>query len=588
MLSRHLFISFVFIICSFAFSQITLATSDTERLQLLMEASFNQMQQENPEFATMVGKTHAYDDRWSDRSEKGIQHQEEWVRSSLNQLDLIDRSNLSPADQINYDLIARSCQDIIDELSQKMYFLAIDQLNGVPAGVEHTLQAMPLDTLEDYHNFLSRLEKLPTLIDQTIKLLQKGIEKGITQPKVVLRDVPAAIEKMMPSAIEESIFFHPFTCFPNDFTPLAQEVLVDKAVLAINRDVYPAYRKLHDFLVLTYIPACRTSIGACDLPNGKAWYEHCVKSHTTTSLTPQEIHELGLAEVARIQHEIDQVIQDSGFQGSRKDYFHYLHTAPEFNNHSTDGILEGYRTICHYIEKQLPLLFGKLPSLPYQVVAAPAYSESSQIGAYYIPGSMATGRPGLFVVNTFDAPSHKTWEMENLALHEALPGHHFHLSLVQEMDNVPEFRKYASYTAYIEGWGLYSECLGSELGLYRTPALKVGRLLGEIWRAVRLVVDTGIHSKGWSREQAITYFMEQTGTNERAVINEVDRYIVIPGQALAYKIGELSIKKWRREAQEAFGDHFDIRDFHDFLLQTGVLPLDLCEQQIHAWIKQKS
>jgi prolyl oligopeptidase len=331
---------------------------------------------------------------------------------------------------------------------------------------------------------------------------------------------------------------------------------------------------------------CRETFGVSDLPNGKAFYQYCVKKHTTTDLDPLEIHQIGLKEVERIQGEMQTILDTIQFPGTMDDYFTFLQETPEFYYSDPVSLIEGYKTITRHIESQLHLLFCHMPKLSLEILPIPEFAQVNQIGAYYMPGSMDTGRPGRFYANTYDLNSRPKWQMETLALHEGIPGHHFQISIAQEIEGIPAFRKYISYTAYIEGWGLYSESLGRELGLDKTPENQFGRLIDEIWRAVRLVVDTGIHAFGWSRDDAIAYMKQKTGISQREVMTEIDRYMVMPGQALAYKIGELSIKRWRKEAQEVLGDQFDIRAFHDMLLEKGALPLDVCEKFVYAWIEQ--
>ena len=296
---------------------------------------------------------------------------------------------------------------------------------------------------------------------------------------------------------------------------------------------------------------------------------------------------IGLQEVDRIYRKMQSILDKIHYKGSVRDYFKFLHTSPHFFYSEPESLIEGYREITRFIDGQLPLLFGRFPKLPYEVVPVPDFLAEGQVGAYYMRGSLATGRPGRFYANTHDLKTRTKWQMESLALHEAVPGHHFQISIAQELENLPDFRKYNGYTAYIEGWGLYSEGLGKELGLYKSPENQFGRLIEEVWRAVRLVVDTGIHAFGWSREEAIRYMMKKTGMGKREVTTEIDRYIVWPGQALAYKIGELSIKRWRLIAHKELGHKFDVRAFHDMLLEQGALPLDICEKQVHAWIESQ-
>jgi uncharacterized protein (DUF885 family) len=351
--------------------------------------------------------------------------------------------------------------------------------------------------------------------------------------------------------------------------------------------VKPAYQKLYDYLVRTYVPRSRESIGMSELPNGQAWYAYNVRVQTTTNRTPREIHEIGLREVKRIRGEMDSLIAATGFKGSFADFVKFLRTDPQFYFTDSASLVRAYRDIAKRIDPELVKMFGRLPRLPYGVTTIPSYMAKSQTTAYYQPGSLEAGRPGYYFVNTYALDTRPKWEMEALTSHEAVPGHHLQLALQQELTGIPEFRRFGGYTAFVEGWGLYAESLGPELGLYKDPYSKFGQLTYEMWRAIRLVIDTGIHSEGWSRQQAIDYFMANSAKTEHDIVVEVDRYIVNPGQALAYKSGELEIKALRAYAQHELGPRFDIREFHDQILGQGALPLDILDARIRAWVAEK-
>ncbi|MEM6829497.1 MAG: DUF885 domain-containing protein, partial [Bacteroidota bacterium] len=356
----------------------------------------------------------------------------------------------------------------------------------------------------------------------------------------------------------------------------------------ITRDVNPALLTFHDFLKDTYLPNARKTYGLNDLPNGEAWYRERISFHTTTSLTAKEIHEIGKQEVARIHEEMEKVLEEVNFQGGVSDFNNFLKTDPQFYFTDPEELLAAYRDICKRIDPELPKLFGTLPVLPYGVKETPAYRSKSAPSAYYMPGSREAGRAGYFYANTYDLKSRPKYEMEALSLHEAVPGHHFQIAIAQELENQPEFKTATfQFTAFSEGWGLYSESLGEELGLYTDPYQRYGRLTAEVWRAIRLVVDTGIHAFGWSREEAIDYFKANSGIAEHDITVEVDRYIAWPGQALAYKIGELKILELRERAEEKLGNDFDIRAFHDVVLGSGPLPLNVLESNVEDWIANK-
>ena len=360
--------------------------------------------------------------------------------------------------------------------------------------------------------------------------------------------------------------------------------MTERAKNVYTSAVAPAFQKLHDYVASTYIPACREKVAAPALPNGAAAYAFHVRWQTTTNLTPQQIHEIGLAEVKRIRAEMDKVIASAGFNGSFHDFTEFLRTDERFYYEKPDDLVNGYRVIAKKIDPELAHLFGKLPRLTYGVCQIPDFKAPSQTTAYYQPGAPQAGRPGCYFVNTYNLHARPKWEMEALTLHEAVPGHHLQISLAQELEGQPEFRKHVGYSAFVEGWALYSESLGEELGLYKDPYAKFGQLTYEMWRAVRLVVDTGMHYKHWTRQQAIDYFMENAAKTQLDVTNEVDRYIGWPGQALAYKIGELKIKELRAKAKQEFAERFDVRDFHDIVLGSGPLPLDILEKNVNTWI----
>jgi uncharacterized protein (DUF885 family) len=355
----------------------------------------------------------------------------------------------------------------------------------------------------------------------------------------------------------------------------------------LESEVVPAYRTLHDYLVKTYIPSARETTGWRDLPNGRNWYAHLVRHYTTTDLTPKQIHDLGLSEVRRIRAEMEKGKEQAGFRGTLAEFFEFLRTDPQFFFTKREDLLVGYRDIAKRIDPELVRVFGKLPRLPYGVIAIPAHIEVSQTSAYYQLGSPQAARPGYFYVNTYSLNSRPKWEMEALALHEAVPGHHLQIALAQELEGLPEFRRHSEFTAFIEGWALYAESLGEEMGFFANPYSKLGQLTFEMWRAIRLVVDTGLHEFGWSRQQAIDFFKENSPKPEHDIIVEVDRYLVSPGQALAYKIGELKIKELRAAASRELGQRFDLRSFHDEVLGQGALPMGVLEARINAWVKDQ-
>ncbi|HSU52743.1 MAG TPA: DUF885 domain-containing protein [Candidatus Dormibacteraeota bacterium] len=559
---------------------------DADRLHELFKLDWEHAMQESPEWATSVGYP-GQNARWTDQSIEAIERRKREMRAPMSVIESIARANLNDRDQLNYNLFRKNISDAIEGMRFHGEYMPITQLNGVQQDVPETLEISPHSTVKDYQDLLARLDGVSNVIAQTIVLLRKGLETGITPPRVTLRDVPQQIESQTVADPAKSELLKHFYDFPKEIPEEERTQLRNRAAKALKEEVVPAFSSLHDFFVNTYLPGTRESIAMSDLPDGKAWYAFNVRTTTTTSLTPKEIHELGLSEVKRIRKEMDAVIASTSFKGDFAQFTKFLRTDPQFYYKDAESLVRGYRDIAKRADPELAHLFGKLPRLPYGVRPVPVFSEKSQTTAYYQPGSPAAGRPGWFYANTYALDTRPKWEMEALTLHEAVPGHHLQISLAQEMEDAPEFRKHGGYTAFVEGWGLYSESLGTEMGFYKDPYMNYGRLTYEIWRAIRLVVDTGIHSMGWTRQQAIEYFLSNASKNEHDITVEVDRYIVWPGQALAYKIGELKIKELRAFATRELGPAFDVRQFHDQVLMNGALPMDVLEKRVKEWVAKK-
>ncbi|MBW8878218.1 MAG: DUF885 domain-containing protein [Acidobacteria bacterium] len=560
--------------------------SESARLQKLFDLSWEFTMHASPEFATFVGYP-GLNDRWSDSSFEAIEFGRALNPKILKALDSIDRSKLTPAEQVNYDLAHRRVERGMEGSKFHGEYLQINQVSGPHQEIPQLLAAMPVNNVKDYENVIARLKGIPTVIDQTIALLNKGLMEGITPPRVTLRDVPAQVGNLLVDDPLKSPLLRAFQKFPASIPAAEQERLKGEAVKAFDERDVPAFRKLQSYLANTYLPASRDTIAMGDLPNGKAWYAFNVRNRTTTNLTPEQIHQIGLSEVKRIRKQMDDLIAATGFKGSFEEFLTFLRTDPRFFYDKPEDLLTGYRDIAKRIDPGLVKLFGRLPRLTYGVIPVPSYSEKSQTTAYYDNGSLAAGRPGYFYANTYDLKSRPKWEMEALTLHEAVPGHHLQLSIAQELENVPEWRRHDDYTAFVEGWGLYAESLGGDLGLYEDPYSKFGQLTYEVWRAIRLVVDTGMHDMGWTRQQAIDYFKANAAKTEHDIEVEVDRYIVWPGQALAYKLGELKIKELRAYTEKELGPKFDVRAFHDHVLGNGALPLDLLEKNVKAWVAEE-
>lgn len=545
--------------------------SEPERLNQLIDAHWEWTLEERPEYATQVG-VRSHDHRWTDFSPEAFEKRKDDLKEQLAALETIDAASLDPHDELNRALLEDDITQWLEGTKYPSEYMPIGPMGGPHSNVAQILDLMPASSSEDFDNLISRLEGIPTVLKQSIELMRLGIESGITVPKVVMRN---AVDQISSQIVD-----------PKD-SPLLRKFNGDggKAETFFAEKIRPSLESYRDFVADIYIPACRDSTALFELPNGEAWYEYMVRRMTTTDLSPKEIHEIGLSEVERIRSEMEKVKEESGFAGPLSEFFEFLRTDKQFFYEDPEELLRDYRDICKRADPELARLFGTLPRLPYGVLPVPSYIEKTTTTAYYQRGSPEAGRAGYFFANTYDLRSRPKWEMEALTLHEAVPGHHLQIALAQELE-LPPFRRHRLQTAYTEGWGLYAESLGSEMGFYRDPNSLFGRLTYEMWRAIRLVVDTGMHALGWGREKAIEFFANNAGKAKHDIVVEIDRYIYWPGQALAYKIGELKIKELRARAESKLGASFDIRMFHDELLKRAALPLDLLERFIDDWIDQ--
>ena len=567
----------------------------TRRLRNFLSEDWKYWMGEYPEAATLFGYP-GENDRWTDYSPTGIERRNRHLEQSLGLLRAIPRNELPADEQLNYDLYQDAIQTAIAGLRfhddafplssvvPTNLYIPVNQIQGLLQDLPITIDRMPTARPSDYQDILARLSTIPGIVDQTIDLMKLGLGNGWTPPKVTMREVPKQIESQIVSDPLASPLLAAFKTYPTAITTEQQKDFTHRATAAYRDKVSPAFGKLRDFLVGTYIPACRETISVRDLPDGSDFYKYLVRWHTTTGLTPEQIHQNGLEQVKQIGTEMDQVIAQTGFQGSFAEFVKFMNTDPRFIFSSADDLLVYFRDIAKRADPELAHLFGVLPRLPYGVKPVPEAVAPSQAAAYYDQGAPSAGRPGYVYVNTYKIESRPRWDAEDLLLHEGVPGHHLQISLAQEMNGVPEFRKQLGYTAYVEGWALYAESLGGEMGFYADPYSKFGYLSAQMWRAVRLVVDTGIHSMGWTREQAIEYFKEKTGQPEQNGVVEVDRYVVWPGQALGYKIGQLKIQELRHAAEQELSDQFDIRAFHDAVLDQGALPLDILDARVTKWV----
>lgn len=560
-------------------------SSEHARLWKIFDLDWKHLMIEYPEWATSVGEP-GQNGRWTDQSMEAIDRRKRELDAPSKALQTIDRSKLNEEDRLNYDIFKYGLDLAIRGRRFPSDLAPVNQLEGVQQNAATMIVQNPTATVKDYEDIISRLRGVPTVIEQTMDLMREGLKRKLTPPKITLRDVPQQIRSQIVEDPKKSPLYEPFKNFPAGIPENEQRRLGDAASGIIQNSIVPAYKKMLDFFVTTYEPGCRESLALTDLPDGKDWYAHSVQSSTTTQLTPDEIHNIGLAEVKRIRGEMESLMKESGFNGSFQDFLKHMRTDPKFFYENADQLLVGYRDIAKRVDPELIKQFGKLPRLQYGIEPVPAFSEKSQPTAYYRSGNLKPGRAGVFFANTYDLKSRPKWEMEPLTLHEAVPGHHLQIALAQEMDGLPNFRKHGGFAAYVEGWGLYAESLGSELGLYKDVNARFGQLSFDMWRSIRLVLDTGIHAKGWTRQQAIDFFKENSSKPLHDIEVEVDRYIVWPGQALAYKLGQLKIKSLKQQARTELGEKFDKRAFHDHVLGLGAVPLDVLHAQTQDWIRK--
>ncbi|HEY1527817.1 MAG TPA: DUF885 domain-containing protein [Candidatus Angelobacter sp.] len=558
----------------------------TKALHDLFASAWDQQMQEDPEQASELGDRR-WNDRWMDRSPQAYARRDALNKEVLAKLARIDRSSLSKADQLNYDLFQKRYLDRLEQYKVRWFLMSFNQREG-PQTSDDLASSLRFETVKDYEDWLARLRAVPTALDQFTALLRQGIREHMVHPRVIMERIPAQLDKQIVGDPTQSGFYKPFRTFPAAISPGDQHRIQEAARQAVEQQVVPAFTKFKQFFVSEYLPACYGQVGAWQLPQGGALYAQMIRHYTTTNETPEEVHQIGLKEVARINREMHRVMQQTGFKGSREEFFKFLRTDPQFFYKTPEDLFEAYKALAKTVDPNLVKVFRTLPREPYGVEAIPAAFAPDTTAAYYRPGAADGSRAGTYFVNLYKPDARPKWEMTALTLHESVPGHHLQIARAHELGEMPNFRRYGEYTVYVEGWGLYAESLGDDMGLYSDPYSKFGQLSYEMWRAVRLVVDTGIHVKHWTREQAIKYFMENCPKHELDITNEIDRYIAWPGQALAYKTGELKIKELRTRAREKLGAKFDLKEFHDVVLGSGPLPLDILERNVDEWITTQS
>jgi len=563
------------------------AATPQQQLNALFDSDWQWSMRNAPEFATAVGDNR-YNDRLSDASPAGSLAGTAHQQQMLQQAERIDRSKLSGQDLLSYDLFIYEKQKNIQAAKFYPYNPEpISQLSGVQFEFPQLVAQTPFKTAKDYRNYLGRLRALPKYVDGVIAQLQLGVKSGWVAPKVTMSVVPGQLQEFV-AKLDSSPLAAPFKNMPASIPAAQRASLAGEGERLLHQGVAPAFRKLNAYINDSYLPACRDSIAASKLPGGAAYYAYKVKENTTTNMTPQQIHDVGLQEVARIQGEMKLVMEQTGFKGTFAEFIAFLNTDPRFYYTRPEDLLAGYKDIIKKSSAQLARFFADVPRSPVDVKAVPEVGAENQAGAYYEPGTPDGSRPGYFFANLSKLDSRPKWEMETLTLHESVPGHHLQIARAQEIKGLPEFRRFGWYVAFGEGWALYAESLGGEMGFYTDPYSRFGHLNDELFRAARLVVDTGMHALGWTRQQAIDYMNVNTANPPHDNQVEIDRYIVDPGQALGYKIGQLKIKALREKAQRELGSKFDLRRFNNAVIDNGAVPLEMLETQIDLWIAQQA
>jgi uncharacterized protein (DUF885 family) len=567
--------------------------TESARLQALFDGYFEELLRQNPLLATSIGDPRYNADFVVGIAPEAIAAEQQLQRSSLAAIATIDRARLSPQEQVSYDIFKTAREREIAGFRFPDELLPLNQFYSTPnsfaqLGSGNGMQ--PFKTVQDYDNFLKRIDGFVAWGDQAIVNMRAGVKRGYTLPRILAERTLPQLQAHVVAQPEDSLYWGPIRNMPGSFPDADRARLTQAYRNAIQAQVVPTYRKLHDYMRDEYLPHTRTTDGMAGLPDGQAWYAYNVGRITTTDYTPEQIHQIGLDEVKRIHGEMDGVMQRVGFKGTRDEFFRFLNTDPQFFWQDRADLVAGYQQIKDRVDPQLPQLFEHIPRADYEVRAVEPFREKSAAGGSYQAASEDGSRPGIFYANAYDLSARPRWAMEALSLHEGNPGHHFQISIQREQQDLPKFRRFGSYTAYSEGWGLYAESqqVGQALGLYRDPYQYFGQLEAELWRAIRLVVDTGLHAKGWTREQVLAYMDENSSAAEARRVSEAERYMAIPGQALAYKIGQMKISELRARAEKELGPKFDVRRFHTAVLNDGALPLDVLEAKIDRWIASQT
>ncbi|MEM6768354.1 MAG: DUF885 domain-containing protein [Bacteroidota bacterium] len=564
----------------------TPSDNGSKALQSVLDSSWEYRIAQNPMFATSLGMKE-YNHLLPEVSEEKIQEDGAFWEKQLAALEEIDASRLSETDKVNYEMFQYLLKDRIAGVKYQAYLVPVNAEGGFYTGFAFVPRNMPFETEEDYENYLSRLSAFSEYADQYMTLMKTGMERGMVPPRNILKSHPGMIDTYIQAKPEESPFFAPFLKIPDGISPEKQQELQLKGVEAISTELQPTYQKIKTFMEEEYIPAARETFGAIEYPNGKDYYEQRVQYFTTLPYSSEEVFAIGEQEVARIMGEMTEIIDSLGFEGSYADFLQFLRTDDQFYVKNARRLLEKASYIAKKIDGTLPKYFGKLPRNSYGVQPVPDAIAPNYTAGRYVSGSLDNHRSGTYWVNTYNLPSRTLYTLPALTLHEAVPGHHFQHAIAEELKEMPEFRSRTYINSYGEGWALYTEKLGKEMGIYETLYEDFGRLTYEMWRACRLVVDVGLHTKGWTRDQAVEYMGSRTALSIHEINTEIDRYIGWPGQALSYKMGELTIVRLREKAEAELGEDFNLREFHDLLLSQGAIPMFILDRMVDEYIKEK-
>src|SRR5919106_2336540 len=562
-------------------------TAPNRQFDELAEGYFEELLALEPTLATSIG-----DNRYNDRfvpafSEEQREKSRALAVKTLAALGKVRRDALDPKRTISYEMLTRELEEDLAGLRFPSHLAPVDQFRSFAnsfAQMGSGTGIHPFKTVKDYDDFLGRMGGFAAAVDIAIGNMQKGIQAGVVRPRVVMEKVLPQLSAHLATGVENSVFYQPIRNLPSSFSPADRQRLSTGYAAAIREQLVPAYQRLHDFIRDEYLPKTRESVGLSALPGGRAWYEHQVKHHTTTDFTPEQIHALGLAEVARIHGEMEKVRQEVGFAGDLRAFLRHVASSRTFMFTSREEMLAEYRDTQTRIDAATDKLFDLKPKANYEIRPVESFRERSAAGGSYVPATPDGSRSGVFYLNTYEATSRSRNAIEALLLHEGSPGHHFQISIQRELTSLPRFRRFGRYTVYSEGWALYAETVGKDLGFYTDRYRYLGALQSELWRAIRLVLDTGLHAQEWSRERAVEYARQNSASSEVQIVSEVERFIAIPGQALAYKIGQLKIAELRRKAERALGPRFEIKTFHRAVLEDGAVPLDVLERKIDRWI----